>query len=234
LTTSRPAGAVGAESVEQVVRAQLAKALGGRRGMLEAAVPTIVFTILFLTTHELKLAIAISVATALVLLVFRLVHRSSVQFVLNSLVGIGIGSLFAWMSARNGGDADQQALAYFLPGLIYNAAYATLMALSNFVGWPVVGFMVGSVAGDPTDWHRDSGVVRLCRNLTWMLALPCVARVAVQLPIWVAGKSAEDPSPMIAALGVTKIAMGWPLQILALAGMAWLLARNHTPVRPEA
>jgi Protein of unknown function (DUF3159) len=225
---------VGAESVEQVVRGQLAKALGGRRGMLEAAVPTIVFTVLFLTTHELRLAIIVSVATALVLLAVRIVHRSSVQFVLNSLVGIGIGSLFAWMSARNGGDADQQALAYFLPGLIYNAGYATLMALSNLVGWPLVGFMVGSVAGDPTDWHRDPQIVRLCRNLTWMLALPCVARVAVQLPIWVAGKTAEDPSPMIAALGVTKIAMGWPLQILALAGMAWLLARNHTPVRPGA
>ena len=170
----------------------------------------------------------------MVLLVLRVAQRQSVQFVLNSLVGIGIGSLFAWMSARNGGDADQQALAYFLPGLIYNAGYATLMALSNLVGWPLVGFMVGSVAGDPTDWHRDSQIVRLCRNLTWMLALPCVARVAVQLPIWVAGKTAEDPSPMIAALGVTKIAMGWPLQILALAGMAWLLARNHTPVEQPA
>ena len=36
--------------------------------------------------------------------------------------------------------------------------------------WPLVGFMVGSVAGDPTEWHRDPQVVRLCRNLTWMLA----------------------------------------------------------------
>jgi hypothetical protein len=227
---SQPAAPGGTETVEQVVRGQLAKALGGRRGMLEAAVPTIVFTVTFLTSHHLKLAIAISVATAAVLLVARIIHRTSVQFVLNSLVGIGIGSLFAWASARNGGDADAQALAYFLPGLIYNSGYAAIMALSNLVGWPVVGFMVGSVAGDPTDWHRDSQMVRLCRNLTWMLAVPCVARVAVQLPIWLAGKAADDPSPMIAALGVTKIVMGWPLQILALGGMAWLLARNRTPV----
>jgi hypothetical protein len=233
--TSQPAAEpLGAETVEEVVRGQLAKALGGRRGMLEAAIPTIVFTVTFLTSHELRLAVGISVATAIVLLVMRLVHRSSVQFVLNSLVGIGIGSMFAWLSARNGGDADQQALAYFLPGLIYNAGYAVVMSLSNLVGWPVVGFMVGSVAGDPTEWHGDSQIVRLCRNLTWMLAVPCVARVAVQLPIWIAGKAADDPSAMIAALGVTKIAMGWPLQILALAGMAWLLARNSTPVREEA
>jgi hypothetical protein len=224
---------VGAATVEQVVRAQLSKALGGRRGMLEAAVPTIAFTLLFITTKRLELAVAVSVATAVVLLVLRLLHRSTVQFVLNSLVGIGIGTFFAWRSARGGGDANEQALAYFLPGLIYNAAYAALMLFSTVVRWPVVGFMVGSVAGDPTEWHRDRQVVRLCRNLTWMLALPCVARVAVQAPIYLAGKAAADASPMVAALGVSKVAMGWPLQIAALAGMAWLLGRNRTPVEPE-
>ena len=39
------------DTVEAVVRAQMAKALGGRRGMVEAAVPTIVFTVLWLTTR---------------------------------------------------------------------------------------------------------------------------------------------------------------------------------------
>ena len=49
MTTLAP---VGAATVEQVVRAQLSKALGGRRGMLEAAVPTIAFTLLFFTTRR--------------------------------------------------------------------------------------------------------------------------------------------------------------------------------------
>ena len=224
---------VGAATVEQVVRAQLSKALGGRRGMLEAAVPTLAFTLIFVTTKRLEPAVGVSVATALLLLVVRLVQRSTPQFVLNSLVGIGIGAYFAWRSARGGGDANEQALAYFVPGLVYNAGYATLMLFSTVVRWPLVGFMVGSVAGDPTEWHRDRQVVRLCRNLTWMLALPCVVRVAVQLPIYLAGQAADDASPMVAALGVSKVAMGWPLQIAALAGMAWLLGRNSTPVEPE-
>ena len=224
---------VGAATVEQVVRAQLSKALGGRRGMLEAAVPTLAFTLIFVTTKRLEPAVGVSVATAVLLLVVRLVQRSTPQFVLNSLVGIGIGAYFAWRSARGGGDANEQALAYFVPGLVYNAGYATLMLFSTVVRWPLVGFMVGSVAGDPTEWHRDRQVVRLCRNLTWMLALPCVARVAVQLPIYLAGQAADDASPMVAALGVSKVVMGWPLQIAALAGMAWLLGRNGTPVEPE-
>ena len=224
---------VGAATVEQVVRAQLSKALGGRRGMLGAAVPTLAFTLIFVTTKRLEPAVGVSDATALLLLVVRLVQRSTPQFVLNSLVGIGIGAYFAWRSARGGGDANEQALAYFVPGLVYNAGYATLMLFSTVVRWPLVGFMVGSVAGDPTEWHRDRQVVRLCRNLTWMLALPCVVRVAVQLPIYLAGQAADDASPMVAALGVSKVAMGWPLQIAALAGMAWLLGRNSTPVEPE-
>ena len=38
---------------------------------------------------------------------------------------------------------------------------------------------------------------------------------------------------MVAALGVAKVVLGWPLQVAALAGMVWLLARNHTPIEPE-
>lgn len=218
-----------AATVEEVVRAQLSQALGGRRGMLEAAVPTLAFTLLFLTTRDLRLAVTVAAAAVAVLLAVRLVQRTTVQFVLNSLVGIGLGAVFAWRAARGGGDANDQALAYFLPGLVYNGVYGGVMVLSNLVRWPLVGFMVGSVAGDPTAWHRDRQVVRLCSTLTWVLALPCLLRVVVQLPVYVAGRAADDADPMVAALGVAKVVMGWPLQVLALAAMVWLLARNRTP-----
>jgi hypothetical protein len=223
---------VGHETVEAVVRSQLAKALGGKRGMLEAAVPTIAFTVTFLTTDSLRTGLLVSVTTATVLLVVRLVQRSTVQFVVNSLVGIAIGAAFAWRSAQGGGDATDNALAYFLPGIVYNAGYALVLLFTVVIGWPLVGFMVGSVAGDPTAWHDEPQVVRLCRNLTLMLVLPCVARVAVQLPLYLAGRAAGDADAMIAALGVSKVVMGWPLQVAALLGMVWLLARNHTPVDP--
>jgi hypothetical protein len=222
-----------AATVEQVVRGQLSKALGGRRGILEAAVPTVVFTVLFVTTHDLRLAIIVSVVCAGLLLVVRLVQRSSVQFVVNALVGIGVGAFFAWRSARSGGDAGEQALAYFLPGLLYNAGYAVLMSVTVLVRWPLVGFLVGSVTGDPTEWRRDPAVVSLCSRLTWVLVAPCLVRVAVQGPIYLAGRNGWwDTDAAVAALAATKLAMGWPLQVSALAFMVWLLSRNRTPVRP--
>jgi hypothetical protein len=221
-------------SVEEVVRGQLAKALGGRRGMLEAAVPTAVFTVGFLVTHELKLSVVVAVACAVVLLAVRIGQRSTTQFVINSLFGIGIGAFFAWRAARGGGDANDQALAYFLPGILYNLGYSVVMVFTILIRWPIVGFMVGSVTGDPTAWHEDRGTVRLCSRLTWLLVLPCVVRVAVQGPVYLAGRNDWwDRDSAVAVLGVAKLAMGWPLQIAALAAMVWLLSRNKTPVAGE-
>ena len=230
-TPPTPPQVASTETVEELVRRQLGSALGGRRGMLEAAVPTIAFTALWLTTRELTLALAVSIAAAVVLLVVRIVQRSSVQFVLNALFGIGIGWVFVTISASRGGSEDEQALAYFLPGILYNSGYFVLMAFTCLIGWPLVGFMVGSVTGDPTAWHSDKQVVKLCSRLTWLLALPCLLRAAVQGPIWLAGNSgAMDVDAAIAALGVLKIALGWPLQLAALGTMLWLLGRNRTPV----
>jgi len=231
LTPPAPASV---ETVEHVVRTQLSAALGGRRGMFEAAVPTILFTVVWLTIKELQLALILSISAALALLVVRIVQRSSPQFVLNALFGIGIAWFFVYLSARSGGDKNDQALAFFLPGLIYNSGYTAMLAFTCLIGWPLVGFMVGSVEGDATAWHADRQVVKLCTLLTWVLAAPCALRLVVQWPVWLAAKHGTlDEGKAIAALGVLKVAMGWPLQLAALAAMVWLLARNHTPVEPE-
>ena len=230
MATEQPASTA---TVEQVVRTQLSQALGGKRGMLEAAVPTVVFTVLFLTMHNLRNAIVASLAVAVVLLLIRIVQRSSVQFVINAIFGIGIGAAFAWRAGRGGGDANDQALAYFLPGILYNAAYAVVMGLSVAVRWPIMGFMVGSVAGDPVAWRKDRQVVRLCSLLTLCLLAPCVIRVLIQTPMYLAGTQGWwEPSAAIAALGTAKLALGWPLQIAAILSMVWVLGRDHTPIEP--
>ncbi|MBB4702707.1 DUF3159 domain-containing protein [Sphaerisporangium siamense] len=202
------------DTVEAAIRAQLAKALGGVRGIIEAAVPTVAFTITWITSEQLKLSLIVGIGAAVLLLVVRLAQRSTVQFVLNSLIGIGVGAFFASKSG--------EAKDVFLPGIWYNAAYAVAMTFSVVVRWPVVGFLIGSVTGDPTGWRRDPGVVRLCSRLTWLLILPCVLRVVVQLPLYYADQ--------VAALGVAKVALGWPLQVAGLAAMVWVLARGRTPI----
>lgn len=206
---------VDAHTVEEIVRTRLSLALGGRRGMVEGALPTVGFTLVFLTTRDLRLALTVGVALAVVLLVVRLVQRQPVQFVVNSLVGIAIAAVFA---ARSGRAED-----VFLPGIVYNAVYTVVLSLSILVRWPAVGVMIGSVTGDLSSWRSDPRMVALCSRLTWLLVLPCAVRVAVQYPLYLAGE--------VGWLGVTKIALGWPLQVAALAAMVYLLARNRTPVQ---
>ncbi len=219
------------DTVEAVVRHSLAKALGGRRGMIEAAVPTLLFTFTWLITKEMRWALIASLTAALLMLALRLAQRSSVQFVLNALFGIGIGWLFVTMSARSGGSADDQALAYFLPGILYNSVYAVLLGLSAVVGWPLVGFMVGSVTGDPTAWRKDKQIVRLCSKLTWVLVAPCVIRVAIQAPLWIAGSTGTmKVDTVVATLAISKVLLGWPLQLAALGTMVWMLSGNRTPI----
>jgi hypothetical protein len=208
---------VDARTVEDVVRAKLSEALGGRRGMLEGALPTIGFTATYVPTRDLRLALTIGIGLAVALLVLRVVQRQPVQFVVNSLVGIAIAAVFASRSGR--------AEDVFLPGIIYNAAYAVALTLSIVVRWPLVGLMIGSVTGDLTSWRSDPAVVRLCNRLTWVLVVPCAVRVAVQYPLYLAGE--------VGWLGVSKIALGWPLQVAALAVMVYLLARGRTPLERQ-
>lgn len=208
------AGASGAATVEELVRHRLSEALGGRRGVLEAVVPTLGFTMVWILTERLQLALVVGGAGALAVLVVRLVQRSTVQYVLNAVVGVALAAVFALRS----GNAEDA----FLPGIIYNAAYFTVLAFSALVRWPLVGFLVGSVTGDPTGWRANRQVVSLCSTLTWLLALPCLLRFLVYFPLWTAGEAGW--------LGIAKISLGWPLQVAAFAAMGYVLGRNHTPL----
>ncbi|MFT4298626.1 MAG: DUF3159 domain-containing protein [Aeromicrobium sp.] len=216
-----PPGADGAPAsvatVEQLVRQQLSEAFGGLRGVVESAVPSIAFLVAWTTTENLRRSVIVAVGVAAVLLVVRLVQRSTPQFVVNALFVIGIGALFA---SRSG-----EARDLFLPGILYNGGYAVVLVVTILIGWPLVGFLVGSLSGDPTGWHRDRGLVTLCSRLTWLLVLPCLLRVLVQYPLYAADE--------VALLGTAKIVMGWPLQVASFLAMAWVLSRNATPLAPQ-
>jgi hypothetical protein len=205
---------LGMDTVEAVVRRQLTKALGGKRGTVEAAVPTAAFAIAWMATHQLELALGVSIGAAVVLLAARLVQRQTLQFVLTSMIGIAVAAFFALRSGK--------AEDAFLPGIMYNAVVAAAVIFSIIVRWPFIGFLIGSVTGDPTGWRKDPAILRLCTKLTWLFVLPNVIRVAVQWPIYLTGN--------VGLLAAAKIALGWPLFVGALALMLAVLARGHTPV----
>jgi hypothetical protein len=212
------AGLVGApaSTVEELVRSRLAQQIGGPRGSLEAAVPTIVFVTLWSTRHDFALAVWVTVAVVAVLLVARLVQRQTPRFVLSSLVAVAIAAYFVHRTGR--------AQDAFLPGILYSIGVGVLTLLSVVTRWPLVGFIVGAAEDpeDPLAWHRDRGIVRLCQRLTWVLVGLYVVRVAIMLPLYLADR--------VAALSVAKVALGWPLYAVAIGVMGLILVRGRTPL----
>ncbi|MFB9311895.1 DUF3159 domain-containing protein [Nocardioides plantarum] len=229
----KPAATV--ETVEAMVRAQMSKALGGRRGMIEAAIPGLLFTAIWLPTKDLRLALIVSLASAGVALALRLLQRSTLQYVLNAVFSIGIGYLFVRLAARGGGSEDDQALAFFLPGILYSLAYTILLFGSVVARWPALGFMLGSVTGDPTAWHDEPQVVRLCGRLTLLLGAPGAVGVLLQGPVWLLGyQDVIGTGTAVAVIAGLRYGLGWPLRIASWSAMVWLLARNATPLESAA
>jgi hypothetical protein len=204
-------------TVEELIRHRLSTALGGWRGSLETALPTVAFVVLWVWRQELTTAIVASVAVTVVLAVLRVVQRQSLQFVLSAVFPTAIAAFFALRSGR--------AQDAFLPGMIWNAVMLAVATVSVVVRWPLVGFMVGAgdprMADDPVGWHRDRGLVRVCQRLTLVLVGLFVVRLLVMVPLYLAGQ--------VALLGVAKVVLGWPLWLAGVGVMGLLLVKGHTP-----
>ena len=216
-----------AHTVESLIRERLSSALGGARGSLETALPTVAFVAAWTWRHDLKFAVAASAAIVLVLLVIRLATRQTPRYVLSAVVATAITAYFALRSGR--------AEDAFLPGILTSAAWGAASLVSVLARWPLVGFIVAAgdphMAQDPTAWRRDRGLVTVCQRLTMVLVALYAVRVAVMLPLYLAGKAAATSSDLLVTLlGVAKIALGWPAYLCAVAVMGLILVRGRTPL----
>ena len=204
-------------TVEELIRHRLSAALGGWRGSVETALPTVAFVVLWVWRKDLTAAIVASVAVTVVLAVLRVVQRQSLQYVLSAVFPTAIAAYFALRSGR--------AQDAFLPGIIWNAVMLAVATVSVAVRWPLVGFMVGAgdprMADDPVGWHRDRGLVRVCQRLTLVLVGLFVVRLLIMVPLYLAGQ--------VALLGVAKVVLGWPLWLAGVGVMGLMLVKGHTP-----
>lgn len=214
---TRPDGLDG-HTVESLIRERLSSALGGARGSLEVALPTVAFVVAWAWRHDVRIAVGASVAIVLVLLLVRLATRQTPRYVLSAVFATAVAAFFALRSGK--------AEAAFLPGILTSAGWGVACLISIVVRWPIVGFMVAAgdpqMAQDPTAWRRDRGLVAVCQRLTMVLVLLYAVRVVLMFPLYLAGQ--------VALLGVAKVALGWPAYLCALAVMGMILVRGKTPL----
>lgn len=192
---------------------KVVKALGGKKGLIDSGLPSLVFLITFnVSNQNIDTALYAAVSLSIVLTLIRLVKRETLQHAFSGLVGIGICAL---ISRRSGNAAD-----FYLPGLWINAGYALLYTVTNLVKWPILGLLLGPILGENLMWRKDPARLRAYVNAGWLWVAMFTARLVIQYPLYVSGN--------VNALGTARLVMGYPLFILTAWGTWQILKKTPT------
>jgi Protein of unknown function (DUF3159) len=203
---------------------QLADQLGGVRGLIESGVPVVVF-VLANIVWALRPALIIAVGSAVAIGAWRLARKQPVRHAVNGIFGIAIGAIIAWKtgSAKN----------FYLPGILLSFGYGLALLASVALRRPLVGWVWSLlVARGSTEWRGNPRLVRTFSWLTVVWALTYLAKTLVQALVF-QHTAAGDPAT---ALGVLRIALGYPPYLLLIAITVWAIRRTQAraPLATEA
>jgi len=197
-------------------KSKVINALGGKRGILDSGLPSLVFLIAFNVAHELRGAAYAALITSALLAVIRLARKDTLQHVLSGFIGVAVCVLLARKTGH--------AVDFYLPGLIINVVYAAAYAIFNLLGLPLLGLILGPVLGENLAWRKVPARKRVYTIAGWLWVALFVSRLIVQYPLYRAGN--------INALGTARLVMGYPLFILAAWG-SWIVIRAVPSVPVE-
>jgi len=198
-------------------RDKIVQALGGKKGLFDSGIPSIVFLVVFNLRDDVREAAMVALALSAILGVSRLLRREKLQSAVTGVIGV----LICYLLVRSTGKAED----FYLPGLFINAGYGALYLVTNVAGWPIIGLVLGPLLGEDLHWRKVPERKRAYQRAGWLWVSLFLLRIAVQLPLYLAG--------YINALGIARLVMGYPL-FIAVAWGTWLIIKQ-VPVakKPE-
>ena len=196
-------------------RDKFISAFGGKKGLIDSGIPSVIFLVIFNVTKDLQSALIASIAISALLTVIRLARRDTLQHALSGFVGVLI---CAWFANRTGNATD-----LYIPKLLTNLAYGSVYLIANLVGWPVLGLMLGPILGENLLWRNHPERKRAYVQASWLWVAMFFTRIAVQYPIYRSGN--------VNLLGTVNLAMGYPFFIATAYG-SWLIIRRVPTVKP--
>jgi hypothetical protein len=194
-------------------REKVLKAFGGKKGLIDSGIPTILFLIVFNLTDNLQSALFASIGISALLTITRLAMRDTVQHAVSGFIGVLI---CAWFANRTGNASD-----LYIPKLLTNLSYGTVYLIANLAGWPVLGLLLGPILGENLKWRNHPERKRAYILASWLWVAMFFLRIAVQYPIYRTGN--------VNLLGTVNLAMGYPL-FLATAYGSWQIIKNAPPI----
>ena len=194
-------------------RDKVMQALGGKKGLIDSGLPAIVFLVLFNIYKDLQLALTGAVILSVLLAIFRLAKKDTVQHAVSGLLGVLVCAFFA---QRSGNASD-----FYIPKLLTNLGYGSAYLIGNLVGWPLLGVLLGPLLGENFLWRNDPLRKKVYVRASWIWVALFFGRIAVQYPIYRSGN--------VNLLGAVNLAMGYPL-FFAAAYLSWLIIKTAPPV----
>ena len=193
-------------------RDKVVNALGGKKGLIDSGVPSIIFLVVFNISKEVNTAIMSALALSLILAIFRLIKKDTIQHSVSGVIGVLICAYFA---NKSGNASD-----FYIPKLLTNLGYGTVYLIANLVGWPILGVVLGPLLGENFTWRNNPARKRMYVKASWIWVAMFFSRIAVQYPIYKSGN--------VNLLGTVNLAMGYPLFFAAAYG-SWLVIKSGPP-----
>ena len=190
-------------------RAKVLAAFGGKKGLIDSGIPSVIFLVVFNVTDELQSALIASVAVSALLTIIRLAMRETIQHAVSGLIG---SLICAWFANRTGNASD-----LYLPKLLTNLGYGSVYLIANLAGWPILGLLLGPILGENLQWRKDPARARAYKRASWLWVGMFFIRIVVQYPIYRSGN--------VNLLGTVNLAMGYPL-FLATAYGSWIILKS--------
>jgi hypothetical protein len=206
-------------SFEPDDRTKVVNALGGKKGLIDSGLPSVLFLIVFNFADDLRTALYAAVATSALLTITRLMRKDTIQHVISGFIGV---AFCAYLANRTGNATD-----FFLPKFLTNLAYGTVYLIANVVGWPILGLVLGPILGENLLWRKNPERKKAYIRAGWLWVGMFYLRLLVQVPIYLSGPENLN------LLGSVNLAMGYPLFAAAAWG-SWLIIKKVPTVKPES
>lgn len=190
-------------------KAKVLAAFGGKKGLIDSGIPSVVFLLVFNISDQLQTALIASVGVSAVLTIIRLTMRETIQHAVSGLIG---SLICAWFANRTGNASD-----LYIPKLLTNLGYGSVYLIANLAGWPVLGLILGPILGENMQWRKDPARARAYKRASWLWVAMFFTRIAAQYPIYRSGN--------VNLLGTVNLAMGYPL-FLATAYGSWMILKS--------
>ena len=186
----------------------LLEQMGGISGLVYSSLPVVVF-VLVNAFAGLMPAIWASLGSAVLIAVVRLVRKEPLQPAVSGFFGVAIAAFIAYRTGS--------AKGFFLFGIWASLLYGGLFLASVLVRWPLAGVIWSTLNGQGTKWRADKVARRYYDIATLVWTVVFGARFVVQHWLYEANYTGW--------LAFAKLAMGYPLMVVALAATVWAVRK---------